>query len=290
MVGVVLIDKPQDFTSFDAVAVLRRILNEKRLGHTGTLDPMATGILPILVGRATRLCDIMPISDKRYIAEIKLGLSTDTYDITGNVLSENKVQCNIDIFADALKDFVGDIIQYPPMYSAVSVGGKRLYELARKGIEVERPARNVTVYSADILEYDDKEHIYKVDISCSKGTYIRSIANDIGEKLGCGGVLTSLRRTSACGFEISNAITVDDARNMSPDELITSLEPALLPYNAIHVTEAQSFRFQNGGELSFDRLSNFERGTEFYRIYAPDNTLIGLGYEKDEAIRLKCLL
>ncbi|MBR4282777.1 MAG: tRNA pseudouridine(55) synthase TruB, partial [Clostridia bacterium] len=244
MVGVVLIDKPQDFTSFDAVAVLRRILNEKRLGHTGTLDPMATGILPILVGRATRLCDIMPISDKRYIAEIKLGLTTDTYDITGNVLSESKVDCNIDIFSEALKSFVGDIVQYPPMYSAVSVGGKRLYELARKGIEVERPSRNVTVYSADILEYDDKEHIYKVDIACSKGTYIRSIAHDIGEKLGCGGVLTSLRRTNACGFDISNAISIEDARNMSPEQLITSLEPALLPYNAIRITEAQSFRLQ----------------------------------------------
>lgn len=290
MVGVVLIDKPKDFTSFDAVAVLRRILNEKRLGHTGTLDPMATGILPILVGRATRLCDIMPISDKRYTAEIKLGLSTDTYDITGNILSENKVDCNIEKFSDTLKGFVGDIVQYPPMFSAVSVGGKRLYELARKGIEVERPSRNVTVYSADILDYNENEQTYKVDISCSKGTYIRSIAHDIGEKLGCGGVLTSLRRTSACGFDISNAITIEDARNMSPEELISSLEPALLPYNAIHITEAQSFRFQNGGELSIDRLSNFERGTEFYRVYAPDNTLIGLGYEKDEAIRLKCLL
>jgi len=290
MVGVVLIDKPKDFTSFDAVAVLRRILIEKRLGHTGTLDPMATGILPILVGRATRLCDIMPISDKRYTAEIKLGLSTDTYDITGNILSENKVDCNIEKFSDTLKGFVGDIVQYPPMFSAVSVGGKRLYELARKGIEVERPSRNVTVYSADILDYNENEQTYKVDISCSKGTYIRSIAHDIGEKLGCGGVLTSLRRTSACGFDISNAISIEDARNMSPDELISSLEPALLPYNAIHITEAQSFRFQNGGELSIDRLSNFERGTEFYRVYAPDNTLIGLGYEKDEAIRLKCLL
>ncbi len=290
MVGVVLIDKPKDFTSFDAVAVLRRILNEKRLGHTGTLDPMATGVLPVLVGRATRLCDIMPISDKRYIAEIKLGISTDTYDVTGNVLNEKKVECNIDTFTEALKGFVGNITQYPPMYSAVSVGGKRLYELARKGIEVERPSRNVTVYSADILEYDDIEHTYKVDISCSKGTYIRSIANDIGEKLGCGGILTSLRRTSACGFDISNAITIEDARNMSHDELISSLEPALLPYNPIRITEAQAFRFQNGGELSFDRLQNFERGSQFYRIYAPDNTLLGLGYEKDEAIRLKCLL
>lgn len=290
MVGVVLIDKPMDFTSFDVVAVLRRTLSEKRLGHTGTLDPMATGILPILVGRATRLCDILPISDKRYTAEIKLGITTDTLDITGNTLSKNPVNCSVEEFSEALKCFVGDIEQYPPMFSAVSVGGKRLYELARKGIEVERPARKVTVYSADLLDFDIENHTFKLDISCSKGTYIRSIANDIGERLGCGAVLTSLRRTSACGFDISQGIPLEDAKTMSPDQLITSLEPALEPYHPLYITEAQSLRFQNGGQLSIDRLNDFSADSDFYRVYSPQGDLLGLGYEKDEAIWLKCLL
>lgn len=203
--GIICINKPKGFTSFDVVAKLRGILKMKRLGHAGTLDPMAEGVLPVFIGRATMACDMLPDRDKSYSARFRLGITTDTQDITGNITheAENVTVTRGDIEA-VLGDFRGNIMQLPPMYSAVSVNGKRLYELARKNIEVEREPREITVYSLNLTDYDSESHEGGLEISCSKGTYIRTLINDIGDRLGCGGAMTALTRTAACGFTLAD--------------------------------------------------------------------------------------
>ena len=196
--GILCIDKPEGFTSFDVVAKLRGIARERRVGHAGTLDPMATGVLPLFFGRATKACDILPRQDKRYLASFKLGVTTDTQDITGTVLSEQTPDADEARVRAAAAGLVGDIMQTPPMYSAVRVNGQRLYELARRGVEVERAARPVTVYSIDFTACDVQANTFTIDVHCSKGTYIRTLIADIGAALGCGAVMTALRRTMAC--------------------------------------------------------------------------------------------
>ena len=278
--GIVLINKPEGFTSFDVVAVMRGVLGTKKVGHTGTLDPMATGVLPILCGRATGLCDKMPISDKRYTAVMRLGLTTDTLDITGEIQSQKSVlakECDVRAL---LPEFTGEIEQTPPMYSAVKVGGKKLCDIARSGKTVERPKRRVTVYSLVMTAADEKNNEYTLDIRCSKGTYIRSLCDDIGRRLGCGGVLVSLIRSEACGFST--------ARNMTPDELIIPVERALMCYPGIKISSAQTVRFKNGGELDVQRtgLENGYKGS--VRVYSPDGIFLGLGKTDAEGLSLKC--
>ena len=197
MNGIILVDKPKDFTSFDVCAKMRGILKTRSVGHGGTLDPMATGVLPIFVGRATKCCDILPISDKTYIAGLKLGITTDTEDITGAVLAQSDVKITKDQLHKVVGSFVGNISQVPPMYSAVKVNGKKLYDLARQGITVERKARSITIYSINILSEDYEKNEFILEVSCSKGTYIRTLCSDIGRALGCGGTLFSLRRAMA---------------------------------------------------------------------------------------------
>ncbi len=290
MDGIVLIDKPKNFTSFDVVAVMRGVLHERKIGHTGTLDPMATGVLPLLVGKATKLCDIMPIKDKRYIATIKFGLTTDTLDITGEITSETDCDISRDIFEKVLPEFVGSILQKPPMYSAVCKNGVRLYDLARKGIEVERESRRVTVYFANILKQTDKNE-FEIDVSCSSGTYIRSLCDDIGRKLGCGAVLSSLRRIEACGFPIDDCVTLNKAKEMSVKELIKPIWIAVKDFPCIHVTQPQAVRFSHGGQLSLDRLHIGKNLNGIVNVKSPDNSLIGLGKidRESEFLNIKCL-
>ena len=196
--GILLLDKPADFTSFDVCAVVRGMLHTKKVGHSGTLDPMATGVLPILVGSATRALDLIPSHDKTYVAGFRLGMTTDTLDITGNVLSECPAEVSEDELLRAIKAFLGDIMQVPPMYSAVSVGGKKLYDLARQGVEVEREARPVTIYTLTLDSYDSGNASGVLTVSCSKGTYIRTLIDDIGKALGCGALrLRELPSTAA---------------------------------------------------------------------------------------------
>ena len=189
--GILCIDKPEGFTSFDVVAKLRGIARERRVGHAGTLDPMATGVLPLFFGRATKACDILPRQDKRYLADFRLGVTTDTQDETGRVLCERDPSgvSEADVRKAAAR-FTGEIMQVPPMYSALRVEGKRLYELARQGVEVERKARPVTIHSLDFVSWDGASHTCRIDVHCSKGTYIRTLVADIGEALGCGAVMT----------------------------------------------------------------------------------------------------
>lgn len=280
MTGIILLDKPKDITSFGAVARVRRICGEKKCGHTGTLDPMATGVLTIMLSGATRFCELLPSHDKAYIASFRLGTVTDTLDITGKVLETREVSVNAEQVREKIKDFIGDISQLPPMYSAVSVNGQRLYDLARQGIEVERKAREVTVFSIDIINENEQAGEYTISVECSSGTYIRTLIADLGEALGCGAVMTDLRRTKANGFDISQAVTLEQlaqaAENGELGDVIIPVDKALEEYPVIKVTAAQAKRFRNGGELDLQRLK-YPRMLGFFRIYDPENNFIGLG-------------
>lgn len=280
MTGIILLDKPEGITSFGAVARVRRICGEKKCGHTGTLDPMATGVLTIMLGGATRFCELLPSHDKAYIASFRLGTVTDTLDITGKVLETREVNATAEQVKEKIKDFVGDISQLPPMYSAVSVGGQRLYDLARRGIEVERKAREVTVFSIEMLGENEQAGEYTIRVECSSGTYIRSLIADLGEALGCGAVMTALRRTKANGFEISQAVTLEQlaekAEKGGLDSVLIPVDKALEEYPCVKVSEAQAKRFRNGGELDLQRLKCLKT-LGFFRVYDPEDNFIGLG-------------
>ena len=280
MTGIIILDKPKDITSFGAVARVRRICSEKKCGHTGTLDPMATGVLTIMLGGATRFCELLPSHNKAYIASFRLGTVTDTLDITGKILETREFNINSSQVKEKLTDFVGEISQLPPMYSAVSVDGKRLYDLARQGIEVERKSRQVMVFSIDMLCENEEKGEYTISVECSSGTYIRTLISDLGEKLGCGAVMTDLRRTKANGFGIENAVTLEQlsaaAENGTLDEIIIPVDKALEEYPVIKVSAAQAKRFSNGGELDLQRLK-YPRMLGYFRIYDPENRFIGLG-------------
>ena len=255
---LVLVDKPQSITSFGTVAALRKKLNEKRIGHTGTLDPMATGVLPLLTGRASRLCSIMLDSEKEYIAAVRLGITTDTLDITGKTLSQTPVpSITDDELLGVLKSFCGNILQIPPMYSAIKKDGKRLYRLARDGVEVERAPREVTVFSIELLNRDSNTD-FTFSVRCSKGTYVRSLCDDIGKALGTGAVLTALRRTYAAGFNIKDCTPLDDIMKSDDDSFLKSPELCVKHLKEVFVSEAQAARFRHGGQLSFNRLGKTE--------------------------------
>lgn len=284
MNGVILIDKPADFTSFDVVAVVRKITGQRKTGHTGTLDPNATGVLPILLGSATKAQDLIVNHDKTYIADFRFGLTTDTLDIWGKVLSEQKSEVTREDILNVIPKFTGEIEQIPPMFSAVQKNGQRLYDLARKGIEVERESRKVTVYGLELLEFDEETQIGKFEISCSKGTYVRTIIDDIGRLLGVGGVMTGLRRISACGYKIGECITIDKARQLAEsgelEKYISSVESLFESYGYVVVSEAQARRFSNGGALDTERTYlkklDVENG-QIFRVKDRENKFLGLG-------------
>ncbi len=272
MCGIICVNKPEGFTSFDVIAKLRGILKMKRLGHAGTLDPMATGVLPVFVGRATKACDILPDHDKIYRAGFRLGVTSDTQDSTGTITKERDPSgADTMKVSAALKNFRGDIMQIPPMYSAVSVNGKRLYDLARQGIEVEREARPVTIYSLELEEYDEAAHCGVLTVSCSKGTYIRTLINDIGEALGCGGIMTSLVRTTACGFSLDDCVTIEELQREADSErnFVQYLKPveevfADLPMLKLH--GAQERMYRNGIKLDLNRIKT-DIAAERIRVY-----------------------
>ena len=278
MNGFVVLDKPEGVTSFRAAAPLRRIFCEKKVGHTGTLDPMATGVLPVALGKAARFIDYLPESGKAYVARFRCGITTDTLDITGKVLSERpSAVTEADVLA-LLPRFTGEITQVPPMYSAVSVNGQRLYELARRGIEVERQERRVTIHRLELTGGEDNE--FEIEVSCSKGTYSRSLIADLGESLGCGAVMTALRRTRANGFSIEDALTPEQVEALGEQALLP-LDHPFRRYAGVRVTQAQANRFRNGGELFTQRLKG-EPDPGIYRVYGPDETFLGLGRVPEE--------
>ena len=259
MNGILCMNKPEGFTSFDVVAKLRGILHIRRLGHAGTLDPMATGVLPVFVGRATRACDCLPIQDKSYLAQFRLGLTTDTQDITGKTLSESGRAISRAELEAVLLRFSGEIMQIPPMYSAVSVDGKRLYDLARQGIEVERPARQICIEQLELRDYDEATRSGTLFVACSKGTYVRTLLHDIGAALGCGGILTGLVRESACGFGLCDCVgfaEVERARDENRlESLILPIETAFSTLPQIRLDAEQTVKYRNGMKLLLSRLS-----------------------------------
>lgn len=281
MTGIICINKDKDITSFGVVSKVRGITKEKKAGHTGTLDPMATGVLPVLLGGATRFLDYLPESDKGYRGEFVLGKTTDTLDITGNLTGEYQVNAGAEQIKEALESFKGTISQLPPMYSAVSVNGKRLYELARQGVEVERQSRKVEIKKLELVESDDLTHTYAIDVLCSKGTYIRTLIDDIGRKLGCGAVMTSLVRTYAMGFSLEDCVTVGDLQEMKDsgtgfDKVLIPIEKMFDCFDRVTVSSAQARRFSNGGALSADRIKK-DLLEKTYKVYSPDNEFLGLG-------------
>lgn len=281
MTGIICLDKQEHMTSFSAVARARRITGEKKAGHAGTLDPMATGILPVLFGGATRFMEFLPVHDKGYRARIQLGMTTDTLDTTGTVLTRSGVRVSKAQVEQALAAFRGDILQVPPMYSALSKNGVRLYELARRGEEVERQARPVTIYRLELTEFDGQTQECTLNVLCSKGTYIRSLADDLGRMLGCGAVMSGLRRTYAAGFSLKDCVTLDALSELAQQgklsQCMIPLERALAAYPSLSVTQAQAVRFANGGALDADRLRFAEKRDGLFRVYSPDERFLGLG-------------
>lgn len=215
--GLLLLNKPEGITSHTAVRIVRRLVGADKAGHTGTLDPMATGVLPILIGRAVKASEFLTEADKHYVAVMRLGMTTDTEDITGRILSKSNEIPSSDRVFRAVRSFVGDIEQTPPMYSAVRVGGRRLMELAREGRVIDRPSRRITVYSIEPIALSERE--YSLDVVCSKGTYIRTLCADIGRALGCGAVMSALCRTETCGYTLAEAHTPSELEKMSESEL-----------------------------------------------------------------------
>ena len=279
--GIILVDKPCDWTSHDVVGKLRGILHERRIGHSGTLDPMATGLLVVFVGRATRAVEFAEADSKEYIAGLRLGISTDTQDITGNTLkSSNSLPSKAEL-EQALSAFKGEISQMPPMYSAIKVGGRKLYELARRGESVERKPRRVTIDKLDII--GENEGNYVLDVVCSKGTYIRTLCNDIGDTLGCGGCMSSLRRVKAGAFSIEKAHTIDEiqaaADNGGLDEIIIPVDRLFSAYPELTVSDTAEKKLRNGNVIKLAAPN----GT--YRVYTETGGFLLLGEASDNKLK-----
>ena len=290
MQGMILLDKPEGMTSFSAVSAVKRIFGEKRVGHTGTLDPMATGVLPILLGRATRLCDLMLTADKRYTAEVLLGVETDTLDITGNVIKETDCDISASEFESVCSRFIGEYEQVPPMFSALKKDGVRLYDLARQGVEIERGARLVNIKKLAIIEKSGKNK-FIIDVICSKGTYIRSLADDLGKAIGVGATLTMLRRTETAGYTADMCVTLDELKD-NPKKYLREADSVVSYCPSVNVTDNQTRRFLNGGELFLERLSfDIEVSDgDLIRVYSYDNKFLGLGLVDGELLKIKCII
>lgn len=278
--GIICVNKPQNFTSFDVTAIMRRAAGTRKIGHGGTLDPMATGVLPIFIGRAAKAADLNPAQDKRYTAGFRLGVVTDTEDVWGNVLESCDKKADTDEVLSAVTGMQGDIMQIPPMYSAVKVGGKRLYELARQGIEIERKARPITVYSINLLSYDENSSEGVLDIHCSKGTYIRTIISDIGKALGTGAVMTSLVRTRSGGFSLSDCTELEEIRSMTPETAASAVIPTeriFRNFDGIILDSEQRRLFMNGAILDMGRMNISYPENTCLRIKDEEGIFLGLG-------------
>lgn len=279
--GILVVNKPVGFTSFDVIAKLRGILHIKKLGHTGTLDPMATGVLPVLVGAATKACDIMPESVKSYKAEFKLGLRTDTLDITGEITDKCENFCvSANQIETALEKYRGEIYQLPPMYSAVSVGGKRLYQLARQGIEVEREKRKAFVSCLNLLAFDEKSQTGILEITCSKGTYVRTIIDDLGADLKTFAVMTALERTSSNGFDITEAYNLEQieefAKSEQTEQLLKPLEDVFKAFPKVNLNPHCTKLYKNGVRLRPEQMGISPEKDELYCVYDCEKNFLGL--------------
>ena len=269
--GIIVIDKPAGWTSMDVCAKLRGMYREKRIGHAGTLDPMATGVLPVFIGRATRAVEFASEGEKEYVAGLKLGVVTNTQDTSGEVLETHPVHVTVEQLETVLARFRGDIEQIPPMYSAIKINGKKLYELARKGKEVERKARAVTIHALTLEEQTAPDE-YVIRVRCSKGTYVRTLCHDIGQALGCGGTMSSLRRTMAAGFTLEQAVSLDDVQNSEDrSALLLSVDAYFSTYPSITVEGSAEKKLRNGMTLVMPHLAPGQ-----YRVYGGDGAFLAL--------------
>jgi len=280
MNGIIIVDKPAGWTSHDVVAKLRGLLKTRRIGHGGTLDPMATGVLPVFIGRATLAVEFIEAADKEYIAGIRVGLVTDTQDITGSIISEKAAQVDAAELAAIIPRFLGAQKQIPPMYSAIKLDGKKLVDLARRGITVHREARDIFISEIELQSGESNEFLLRV--VCSKGTYIRTLCHDIGQALGCGAVMTSLRRTRVGSFAIDKAYTLETIQNaVSTNEIERIIAPTdsiFASHKAAILNETNTQKCRNGAPCRDDSLPD-----GMYRFYGPDNEFLALGkIEKGE--------
>lgn len=265
--GIILVDKPADWTSHDVVAKLRGILHERRVGHSGTLDPMATGLLTVFVGRATRAVQFAETHNKRYVASLRCGYSTETQDTSGRVTAQTGISPTEDELTDVLPEFTGEISQIPPMYSAIKVSGKKLYELARKGETVERKPRTVNISELSLVGHDGDDFV--LSVSCSKGTYIRTLCNDIGERLGCLACMSALRRTNAGPFDVRDAHTLSEIAE-DPERYIIPVDSLFSEHPAIELSAAQTAKLKYGNILNVSA----KNGT--YRVYGENGDFLAL--------------
>lgn len=281
MNGIILVDKPCGWTSHDVVGKLRGILRERRIGHSGTLDPMATGLLVVFAGRATRAVEFAEADSKEYIAGLRLGVSTDTQDTTGNVLNTCEALPSKDELIAAANGFLGEISQIPPMYSAIKINGKKLYELARRGEIVERSPRKVTISKLELVGEDKCDYI--LDIHCSKGTYIRTLCSDIGDKLGCGGCMSSLRRVKAGVFSVTQAYTMEQIQAAADlgglDGIIIPVDTLFTDKPKLTVNEFEEKKLRNGNTIKTKSAD----GT--YRVYSESGEFLLLAEVKDNLLK-----
>ena len=288
MEGILSIDKPQGYTSFDVIARLRGILHTRRLGHSGTLDPMATGVLPVFVGKATRAVDLLPDQSKRYTAVMQLGITTDTQDITGEILQNSKADLPEERVREALLQFEGEGFQIPPMYSAVKVNGQRLYDLARQGIEVERKKRPVTFSSINLLAYDRAAGRAVIDVACSKGAYIRTLIDDVGCVLGTGAALAALRRTMACGFSLADCYTLEEIEKAAQEgkagSLLHPVQEVFQGLEKIVLDAKRSWLYINGVKLTLRQLGREELVAYpgLIAVFGEDDVFLGIAESKQE--------
>ena len=272
--GILVIDKSAGWTSQDVAAKLRGVFHERRVGHGGTLDPMATGVLPVFIGRATRAAEFLESAEKEYVAGLRLGVVTDTQDTSGTVLETNSVCVTRAQLEAALRQFLGPIEQIPPMYSAIKINGQKLYELARRGQEVARRPRSITIHALELLEGEGAD--WTIRVRCSKGTYVRTLCHDLGRALGCGGCMSSLRRTRAGSFTLPQAVTMqqvlDFAAGQDPQQLLMPVDAVFAAHPPLIVTLGQAAKLKNGAQV---KDWQFQPGT--YRVYAEDGEFLLLG-------------
>lgn len=282
MNGIILVDKPQGWTSHDVVAKLRGIYQQRRIGHSGTLDPMATGVLAVFLGRGTRAVELCENDEKEYVAELLLGTVTNTQDITGEVLEQQTVNVSQPQLEQVLETFLGPQQQIPPMYSAVKIGGKKLYELARKGQNVERKPRNIVIRELELQRFDGKTA--QLRVVCSKGTYIRTLCHDIGAALGVGGCLSSLRRTRAGRFSLAGCVTLEEIQQAREQgnhmALLRPVDSLFACYPALYLGEKETLRCKNGAENAIPGMPDGD-----YRVYGPGNEFLMLGKSQNGVLR-----
>ncbi|MFU0823877.1 tRNA pseudouridine(55) synthase TruB [Clostridium sp.] len=288
MDGVLNIYKPVGMTSFDVVKAVRKLTKIKKVGHTGTLDPLASGVLPICIGKATKIVNYIMNDFKIYECKLKLGITTDTYDREGKIITTDEVTISEEDIISSINSFKGNILQVPPMYSAIKVNGKKLYELARNGIEIQRNARPITIYDIDILGISIPYVSFRV--KCSKGTYIRSLCYDIGKKLGCGAAMWSLERIQSGKFNKENALFLEDLKETNLNEHIIPIDMVLNNYDKVKVNSNVEKLLRNGVRVGDRRLLNSIQLNKLYRIYTYDEKFLGIGLRNSDGLKLEILL